>query len=129
MVVIYPAVYHKEDNSYWVEFPDLEGCQTFDNTLNETVLSAQEALLGYILIILESGQELKEPSNIKDLKVDENSFTSLVTCDISNYLNNAKAIKKTLTIPSWLNEKAIQKGINFSGVLQEALIRELEIIK
>ena len=44
MLFIYPAIFHKENNSYWVEFPDLEGCQTYGDTLNETMEYAQEAL-------------------------------------------------------------------------------------
>lgn len=129
MVVSYPAVFHKEEDSFWVEFPDLEGCQTFGDTLNETAAAAQEALAGYVLTLLEEGQELKTPSDIKSIETDISSFTSIVICDISNYLNNSKAVKKTLTIPAWLNNVATQKGVNFSGVLQEALIKELEIVK
>lgn len=130
MLITYPALFHKEDGSYWVEFPDLEGCQSFGDTLNETIVSAQEALTGYILTLLEDGVDLVEPSDIKKIATDENSFTSLITSDISRYLDtNVKAVKKTLTIPAWLNERAIKKDINFSRVLQEALIEELEIVK
>ena len=64
MLFVYPAVFHKEDNAYWVEFPDLEGCQTYGETLNETMAYAQEALAGYLLTLLEekyreiTGEEL-----------------------------------------------------------------------
>lgn len=129
MFFVYPAIFHKEENSYWVEFPDLEGCQTFADSLEEAAEMAQEALSGYLIVALERGCKLKEPSEIKDIDYDENSFTSLVTCDISKYLKSSKAVKKTLTIPEWLNDMAVAKGINFSGVLQEALISKLEITK
>ena len=49
MLFVYPAVFHKEDDAYWVEFPDLEGCQTYGGTLNETMACAQEALAGLCL--------------------------------------------------------------------------------
>lgn len=45
MLFVYPAIFHKEDNSYWVEFPDLQGCQTFGETIPETMEDAQEALI------------------------------------------------------------------------------------
>lgn len=127
MIFTYPAIFHEENNGYWVDFPDLQGCQTFGDTINETIKLAEECLSGYILTLLENEQTPAEASNIKNLKVDKNSFSTLVTCDISQYLNNTKAVKKTLTIPSWLNKMATNKGINFSGILQEALIKELKI--
>ncbi len=124
MLFIYPAIFHHEDNSYWVEFPDLEGCQTFADTIQEAVTSAQEALTGYILTLLENNIEIAAPSDISKIEHDKNSFTTLISCDLSKY-NYAKSVKKTLTIPAWLNERAAAKGLNFSQVLQDALISRL----
>lgn len=125
MLFIYPAIFHKEDNAYWVEFPDLEGCQTYGGTLNETMTYAQEALAGYILTLLEGNQKITPPSEISSLSCDGDSFITLVTCDINQY-QETKAVKKTLTIPAWLNQRAISMGINFSQVLQEALIMKIQ---
>jgi len=129
MLFIYPAIFHKEDNSYWVEFPDLEGCQTFGETLKETVELAQEAMAAYIETLLEQGKELPSPSEIKDISIEKDSFVSLVTCKMDGYLKNAKSIKKTLTIPEWLNNMAEEQQINFSQTLQNALIERLNINK
>ena len=125
MMFIYPAIFHKEDNSFWVDFPDLLGCQTFGDTLPETISLAQEALAGYLLTLLEEGREIAPPSDIKSLVCDENSFSTLVSCDLSKYSQN-KSVKKTLTIPSWLNERAVAMGINFSQALQDALINKIQ---
>jgi len=125
MLFIYPAVFHKEDNVYWVEFPDLEGCQTYGGTLNETMAYAQEALAGYLLTLLEENLELASPSDISALSCDNDSFITLVTCDINQY-KDTKAVKKTLTIPSWLNDRAISMGVNFSQVLQDALLAKIQ---
>lgn len=125
MLFIYPAIFHKENDTYWVEFPDLEGCQTYGETLNETMAHAQEALAGYILTILEDNQQIPEPSDISHIGHDHDSFITLVTCDINQY-KDTKAIKKTLTIPAWLNERAVSMGINFSQVLQEALLSKIQ---
>lgn len=125
MLFIYPAIFHKENDSYWVEFPDLDGCHTFGDTLAETMESAQEALSGYLLTTLEENKQLAKPCDLSSIQCDENSFSTLVTCDINQY-KDTKAVKKTLTIPSWLNERAMSMGINFSQVLQEALLTKIQ---
>ena len=113
MKLIYPAVFHQEDNAYWVEFPDLEGCNSFGDTLEETLSNAREALEGYSISLIEHKEKLPAPSDIGSLKTSD-GFVSLVDIDLSAYFNHKKAVKKTLTIPEWLNEAAIEKGINFS---------------
>lgn len=126
MLFIYPAIFHKENDSYWVEFPDLEGCHTFGDTLAETMESAQEALSGYLLTVFEENKQFAKPCELSSIQCDENSFSTLVTCDINQY-KDTKAVKKTLTIPSWLNERAMSMGINFSQVLQEALLTKIQM--
>jgi len=128
MLFAYPALFHEEDGVFWVEFPDLAGCQTYGDTLNETIEYAQEALSAYILTLLEDDRPLASPSTVKDLSScikDESTFISLVSCDINQY-QDTKAVKKKLTIPAWLNEKALAQGINFSKVLQDALLAKLQ---
>lgn len=124
MLFVYPAIFHKEDDAYWVEFPDLEGCHTYGGSINETMEAAQEALAAYLLTLLEQEKAIAAPSDISAIHVDD-GFSSLVSCDISQY-KDTKAVKKTLTIPSWLNDRAIAMGINFSQVLQEALFSKIQ---
>ena len=124
MLFIYPAVFHEEGDSYWVEFPDLEGCQTYGSSLNEAMTGAQEALAVYILTVIEEGISLPSASDIKNISAPSDGFISLVSASVDPYKDN-KAVKKTLTIPSWLNERAQALGINFSKVLQEALLAKI----
>lgn len=124
MMFVYPAIFHQEDNAYWVEFPDLPGCQSFGDTLPETMAEAQEALAAYVLTLLEQGKPLAQPSDIGAI-IPEDGFTSLVACTIDQY-KETRAVKKTLTIPSWLNDRATAMGVNFSQVLQEALITKIQ---
>ena len=126
MLFIYPAIFNKENDSYWVEFPDLEGCQTYGTTLNETMEFAQEALAAYLLTLFEDNLPIVPPSELYSISHDEYSFVTLVTCDINQY-KDTKAVKKTLTIPGWLNERALSMGINFSQVLQEALLAKIQM--
>lgn len=124
MLFVYPAVFHKEEDSYWVEFPDLPGCHSYGSSVTETMACAQEALAGYILTLLEQERPIAVPSDIGSLSA-EDGFTSLVSCNIDQY-KETKAVKKTLTIPSWLNERAMARGVNFSQVLQEALLAKVQ---
>ncbi len=125
MLFVYPALFHKEGEAYWVEFPDLEGCHACGVTVNEAMSEAQEALAAYLLTVIEQGNSLMAPSDISALHVSC-GFTSLVVCDVDQY-KETKAVKKTLTIPSWLNDRAIEAGLNFSKILQEALIAKIQI--
>lgn len=124
MVVSYPAIVHKEEQSYWLEFPDLPGCQTYGYTLNQTMEAAMEALGGYLLVLLEEEKKLPAPSEM-DILHPEDGFTTLVVCNINQY-KDTRAVKKTLTIPAWLNDMAVEKGINFSKVLQDALLSKIQ---
>jgi len=126
MITIYPAIFHRENNTYWVEFPDLEGCQTYGQTLEEAMSLAQEALGLYLSTLEENRKIPNHPSDIKAIATDDSSFTSFVGCNVEHYRRKNKAIKKTLSIPQWLNEEAEKRHINFSSVLQDALKKELE---
>ena len=122
MKLIYPAIFHKENDSVWVEFPDLPGCHSCGDEIKDALENAQEALEGYAIVLLEDGKALPEPSDITGMAAPDDGFVSLVETDLSGYLLRSKAVKKTLTIPSWLNDQATSKGINFSAVLQDALV-------
>ncbi len=125
MKFIYPAIIHEDIDGYWLEFPDLEGCSTQGDSLEELLENASEALELYLLGLMEEGIKLPAVSPISSFKnLPENCFASLITTDV-DLTKNIKSIKKTLTIPAWLNQKALDKGINFSNVLQKALIQEL----
>lgn len=124
MLFVYPAIFRKEESSYWVEFPDLQGCHTYGSSINEAMAAAQEALSGYLLTLLEQGETIAIPGDISQYHPDD-GFASLVSCDINQY-KDTKAVKKTLSIPSWLNDRAVSMGINFSQVLQEALLSKIQ---
>lgn len=125
MQLCYPAVFHIEDGSIWAEFPDLEGCQTFGDTIKETAINAKEALEVYACSLLERGISLPPASDIKVLDVSDADFTSLIIADMSAYATKSRAVKKTLTIPGWLNTQAEAMGLNFSKVLQNALMEQI----
>lgn len=118
MTIIYPAIFKYEDGAYIVEFPDLEGCFTYGETLQEAFFNAKEALSGYSASVLERGIGLPAPSSLNDIKTEENSFAQLV--DAKPAYSKA-AVKKTLTIPAWLNKRAEEAHAPYSRILQEGL--------
>ena len=123
MKFIYPAIIHDDSDGLWAEFPDLEYTSSTGSTLTELITNAQEAMELYILGALEDGQSLPSASSVRNLPITENTYPTLVQTDI-DLGKNSKSIKKTLTIPAWLNEWALEKGINFSQLLQEALVEK-----
>lgn len=123
MMLIYPAVFHEEGGTVWTEFPDLEGCQTFGDSVEECIVYAQEALGGYIESVIERDLKLPEPSDIRKTEEEcKDGFVVPIYCDFKECMKETRAVKKTLTIPAWLNEKAMKNNINFSEMLQNALI-------
>lgn len=125
MKMIYPAVFHFEDDAYWVEFPDLPGCQSWGSSISDTLENAREALEVYAISLIESNKKLPPATDIGRIEIEDGTFASLVDIDLSAYFKKAKAVKKTLTIPEWLNEEAMKKGINFSQTLQDALMAKI----
>ena len=126
---IYPAIFHKEDvGGYSVTFPDLPGCNTEGNDLAEALAMAQDALGLYLYSLKQNGETLPKSIRPELLILDKDSFVTLVEWDEEAYLRRTsnKAIKKTLTIPEWMNTLAEEKNINFSKTLQEALLEKIE---
>lgn len=123
----YPAVFTAENNSYSVSFPDVEGCLTFGETIPEAIEMAEDALCLMLYDLEEEDSEIPKPSDAKELKVESNEFVTMIACDTVEYRKfyDNKAVKKTLTVPNWMNTLAEKAGINFSQVLQEALTQKL----
>lgn len=124
---VYPARFVDEDNgTISVFFPDLEGCHTYDDTMEGAALMAKDALEGYIEVILELGKDLPNPSNVKDIVID-NGFVMMVVADVANMPEESQPVKKTLSIPKWLDREATNARLNFSGILKDALIEHLKM--
>lgn len=123
MIFTYPAIVHKE-SGYWVEFPDLPGCFTQGDTIEELIFNATEAMECYVLEILEKGEHLTSPSNIMNINIPKDCFTTIIQSNV-DLAKNTRSIKKTLTIPAWLNDQALARNLNFSQILQEALLSKL----
>lgn len=128
MKIFYPAkVIIEEDGAYTIDMIDLKGCTTFGKNLNEAIEFAKDAIGLYLEDYIE--EDYPKASIPNNINLEKNEFITLIEFDNIEYLkrNSNKAVKKTLSIPSWLNLKAEEKNINFSQVLQKALKKELNI--
>lgn len=124
---VYPAVFTPEkDGGYSILFPDLEGCFTCGDDLIDGMQMAEDELALVLYSYEKENREIPIPSKREDIKLQGKEFVNYVACDTMEYRKryNNKAVKKTLTIPAWLNEKASSMNINFSQVLQEALMKK-----
>lgn len=128
---VYPAVFTKEDVGYSINFPDIDGCYTQGETLEEGIEMAEDALALVLYGMEVSGQEIPKPTPISAIGAEGEGFTTLIKADTLEYrkMYNGKSVKKTVTLPEWLNELALKENINFSGVLQEALMKLFNINK
>lgn len=126
MKLFYPVIFTKEDVGFSVVVPDLEGCFSEGVTFEEAYKNAKNAI-GLYLDGMKEYPKASEPLSIKTNS--DNQIMCVVDFDETEYKkeNRTKAIKKTLTVPEWLNDEAEAAHINFSGVLQEALKQRLNI--
>ena len=127
MKLIYPAVFYPfSDGSggYVVEFPDLPGCVTEGKNLEDAFENATDAASGWVLDELEEGNVVPKSSDYDSVERREGGQVSMVLLDMDAYAERygEKAVRKNVTIPAWLNSYAEKQKINFSQVLQEALL-------
>ncbi len=129
--LFYPAVFHKaEEGGFWVSFPDFPECLTEGDNMQQSYEMAVEALGLALVGRKEEGEEIPAPTEVDQLSVDDGTIV-IVEFDMLEYQkkHNSRAVKKTLSIPEWLNEEATAMGVNFSQVLQEALMDKLNITR
>ena len=128
MLFIYPAIFHKaEEGGYWISFPDIPECLTEGDTMEQAYEMAVDALGLAISSRYQQKEDIPTPSEPENISVND-GFLVIVEFDMLAYQKrtNAKAVKKTLSIPQWLNEEANAMNINFSQVLQEALLTKIQ---
>lgn len=126
----YPAIFTPAaEGGYTVKFPDVPNCFTEGDTIAEALEMANDVLCLTLYDLEESGKPIPAVSEVSEIRAESGEIVSLVACDTLEYRKfyDKKAVKKTLTIPNWLNVMAERSGVNFSAVLQEALITKLHL--
>lgn len=126
----YPAIFTPEDDGrYSVSFPDLPGCNTFGDNLENAYDMAFDALGIMLTYFEDEHMPIPKASDPSSFTMEKGQFTAIIRFNFIEYKKKVsnKAVKKTLSIPEWLNEAALEANINFSNVLQEALKQKLGI--
>lgn len=135
MKSVYPVFFTTTDTIILVEVPDLE-ILTQGNDMSDAIEMARDAIELKCVSLEDDGIEIPSPSKISSLDVNAGTFAeegatvvSLVDIDSGEYRRkiDTKAVRKNVTIPSWLNYEAEHRGINVSRVLQEALMEALHV--
>jgi len=125
----YPALFHKaEEGGFWISFPDIPECLTQGNDMSQAYEMAIDAL-GLALTCREKEQQpFPASSDPTTITLEPDSFLVVIEFDMLAYKKrtNSRAVKKTLSIPEWLNEAAIAMALNFSQILQEALLAKIQ---
>ena len=127
-IYYYPAIFTTEEIGYSVRFPDLPGCYTQGDTIEEAYRMSTSAI-GLYAQNEDANFIFPQASAPSNITLEKDEFLVLIEFNLVEYLKNTsnKSVKKTLTIPSWLNNLAEQNNINFSNVLQNALKEQLNV--
>ena len=127
MKLIYPAIFtpYFDEGGYDVTIPDLPECSAAGDTLEEAIDDAVDQASRWVLSAMERGEDIPPASDYADITTeDEDDFVSLIVLDMGAYSDShaQKSVRKNITIPAWLNAYGEAHQVNFSRVLQDALL-------
>lgn len=121
---VYPALFHSnEDGSFTITYPDLPGCISEGKSLGNAMYMAQSALTQWIEYLTDKKQSIPLASNLESIKTTQDEFVNLIRAEIKEN----RAVKRTVSIPKWMDDKVIETGLSLSRVLQDALKEKLNV--
>ena len=121
---VYPALFHSnEDGSFTITYPDLPGCISEGKSLGNAMYMAQSALTQGIEYLTDKKQSIPLASNLESIKTTQDEFVNLIRVEIKEN----RAVKRTVSIPKWMDDKVIETGLSLSRVLQDALKEKLNV--
>ena len=121
---VYPAIFHpNDDGSYTITYPDLPGCISEGKSLGNAIYMAQAALTQWIEYLTDKKQFIPSASDLKTIDLSREEFVSLIRADVKD----GRAVKRTVSIPKWMDDKVTETGLSLSRVLQDALKERLNV--
>jgi len=122
---VYPAVFHynKDDGSYTIIYPDLPGCVSEGKSLENALYMAQDALKQWLECTMDCQQSIPSASRAEDITCEQGEFVNLVRVE----LKDERAVRRTVSIPRWMDNAAASSHLSLSRVLQDALRDRLDI--
>lgn len=128
MVVFYPVVFTRLEDGYMVYVPDLD-CNTQGDDLAEAFAMGRDVIGMMCMDMEDEGKALPAASDPAAVRLQDKEFVSVLDVDIDAYrrVHSQRSVRRNVSLPSWLNERADQAGLNVSAILQAALKRELNL--
>jgi predicted RNase H-like HicB family nuclease len=124
MEYVYPAVFHDNgDGSYTVIFTDLPGCMTQGDSLSKAIRMAEKALAQWMEYLSDKKMTIPKASAIGSVSADAGEFVNLIRVDVKD----SKAVRRTVSIPKWMDAGAAKSGLSLSRILQDALSERLSL--
>lgn len=121
---VYPAVFHANaDGSYTITYPDLPGCITEGKSLDNALDMAQDALTQWLSYLTDAKEPVPAASPLQAVRPEEGEFVNLIRATV----RDNRAVKRTVSIPKWMDDKVSEAGLSLSRVLQDALKERLSI--
>lgn len=121
---VYPALFHaNDDGSYTITYPDLPGCISEGKSIANAMYMAQSALTQWIEYMADHDLSLPAASAISDISAAQNEFVNLIRVEIKD----TRAVKRTVSIPKWMDDLVSESGLSLSRVLQDALRERLKV--
>lgn len=121
---VYPAVFHaNDDGSYTITYPDIPGCISEGKSLENALYMAQDALTQWMEYLADSKEAAPTASRVQDVRIGQGEFVNLVRADVKDN----RAVRRTVSIPKWMDEQVASAGISLSRVLQDALKERLGV--
>lgn len=121
---VYPAVFHaNDDGSYTITYPDIPGCISEGKSLENALYMAQDALTQWMEYLADSKEAAPVASRVQDVHIGQGEFVNLIRADVKDN----RAVRRTVSIPKWMDEQVTSAGISLSRVLQDALKERLGV--
>lgn len=121
---VYPALFHpNSDGSFTILFPDLPGCISEGKSLANAMYMAQDALTQWIEYLTDKKEPIPPPSDSRAIQTEGDQFVNLIRAE----LKEGRAVKRTVSLPQWLDEQASTAGLSLSRILQDALKERLNV--
>ena len=119
---VYPALFHKnDDNSYTITYPDLPGCISEGKSLENALYMAESALTQWMEYLSDSKQPIPDSTPMQEVAVESGEVVNLIRTDVKDN----RAVRRTVSIPKWMDDKVSDAGLSLSRVLQDALKERL----
>ena len=121
---VYPAVFHANgDGSYTITFPDLPGCISEGMDLADAIYMAGDALTQWASYMESQGEAMPVASAVSAVHCEEGAFVNLVRAVV----RDDRAVRRTVSIPKWMDDQVTKADLSLSRVLQEALKERLGV--